>query len=243
MPEVIVRAEIPSKSGLVVDKFTNTFSFSNVPDLGNATLDALLDSVGDFYRNIPGGALIPLTDLYSPEVDNTASATLLKAYDATGHLDGLSSMGAPVRQGTTTFTAATGAPDGLPAEVAFCVTMETATRAEEPVEVDDSGDPGLERDRPMQRHTGRVFLGPLNVGCLSEVFGQVRPGSNLMDTANLAIDQLATDAFVNAGGSQLSVWSRRDATMRPVEFVSCDNAFDVIRSRGPKSTLRDRINV
>lgn len=238
--ELLVRCEIPSKSGLGRDKFTNSFSFMNVPDLNNATLQAITDALLDFYLAVPTGGLQPLKDLFSPEVSTSANLFVIKAYNATGHLSGNTSMGAPVRIAEHTFIAPSGANPGLPAEVAVCVTLETATRAQEAVEEADGGDPGIAPDRPMQRHTGRIFLGPLNTLCLEAVDGIVRPDEQILDTARLAVDQLDSDVFTQAGGAQLAVWSRVDATMRPVEFVSVDNAFDTIRSRGAGPTIRQR---
>lgn len=214
MPEVVAKVEIASDSGLVADRFTNTFAIRNVPDLSSAVGTELINCFIDFYKATATGALQPLTDYYSPEVDvSSPTSCAVKLYDATGHLAG-SSMGAPYYQETFGWNGAAGVPAGLPAEVAYCVTLEALNREDQPVETADGGDPGSERDRPMQRYTGRIYLGPLNVNVLSVVNGQVRPGSNIRDTSRLAVGGAHRRAV-------RQLWWRRAGG---VESQGCDHA-------------------
>lgn len=240
---ILVKVELPSLSGLNEDRFTNTFSFMDVPDLQFATLADIGDAIDGFYNLIPTNGLSAMKDLLSPEVDNTALAMRFSFYDVTAHLDG-SPHGSPIYTSFHTVQNDAGGNNvGLPAEVAFCITLEGQGRAEAPVEAPDGGDADVALDRPKQRRTGRIYFGPLSTDCLDVVDGIVRPHAQLRDTARLAIDDLVDYAFLNANGSSLAVWSRKDATMYPVTHVSVDNAFDVIRSRGTAPTVRQRDTV
>lgn len=240
--DTLVRMEMDSRSGLVEDKFSMSFAVTDVLDHSPATNSDLANAFSTFLNTVPTGGLAQLSAMLSPEilVDNGLA---VKLYDATGKLAGgpANPLGSPYAEyaGWDINGAVTPSSPGLPAEVAVCVTLEAEGRAAAPVETPDGPDADDKVDRPKQRLTGRFFFGPLNTSVLSDVFGQVRPGENLLDTMRLAVDELNENIFTACGGV-LAVWSRKNAAMVPVHAVSVDNSFDTIRSRGADATSRQR---
>lgn len=238
--DILVKCELPSASGLGEDKFTNTFSFTSLPNLDSETLDAVTVALENFYNAIPNGGLVALKDLMSPEIDNTVDQARFSVYDLTGHLGG-TPTGSPIYSRPFTLLADAGDNGiGLPAEVAYVITLEGEGREGAPVELPDGADPGVEVDRPKQRRTGRIYLGPLNTDCLAVVDGIVRPHASLRDTVPLCVQDLQDLVNADTFGGSLAVWSRKDATMYPVRYTSVDNSFDTMRSRGGASTVRTR---
>lgn len=234
-------------SGLAEDKYVMTFAFTAVPDHLTATNLGLAGALYGFITNTPTGALVPMRDFLSDVIPRDPAISMqAKLYDISGHLDG-SPHGSPyyVHPGALIADLVTG--QGLPSEVACKITLEATGRAAAAVETGDGSDPGSALDRPKSRLTGGVFFGPLNdvaieyEGPVAGVTGGIpRVSNSLRDTARLAISKMRLDAYDNAGGSQLGVWSRRNAAVVPLEAVSIDNAFDTIRSRGEKPSLRER---
>lgn len=239
---VLCKATLFCESGIPEDAVTNSFAVCQVDDLTAPTLDAIWTAIKNFYITQPTGAIIPLSDCLSPGLANGVDSARIDLYDLTGHEGGVGLMGPPIK--TDTFNLpAPAAGTALPTEVACCFTLEAVGRAAAAVEVADDGDAGSEPNRPKQRHTGRLFIGPLNTTCIQLVAGQPRPSSSLRDTGNLAVKELDADLAVNAGGAHLGVWSRKDATVREVDHVSCDDSFDTQRRRGSIVTARTRIVV
>lgn len=243
MGEYKFTMELQSDTGLGEDVFVNTFAVSTVGAASNADLTAVAGKIIDFYTVTAPDALSPLNDLFSPVI-SAGPYHRIRAYDVSAHLDG-SPHGSPVLEiGGVDIPAPAAANPGLPSEVSVAITLETASRADAQVEVPDGPDAGSEVDRPKQRHTGRIYLPPLSTLALSVVDGVVRPHAQVRDTGRLAMLQLARQIDSLAGAlPSLAVWSRKDATMRSVAFVSVDNAFDVQRRRGEEATLRTRTAV
>lgn len=240
--DTIVRVELASRSGLEADKFVNTFACTDVDDHTIATNDAISEAFRDFYNVVPGGGLSRMGDFLSSEVEKS-NGLVVKLYDGTGKLAGgpANPLGSPYWVGGPYNIAPAEAPGvGLPSEVAVCITLEGTGREDAAVEAPDGPDAGGAIDRPKQRHTGRIFFGPLNATVIAGVAGQIRPDENILDTARLAVDQLASDLFLDAFGTRLGVWSRRNATIYTLEAVSVDNSFDTVRSRGNAPTTRQR---
>lgn len=242
MTDYLFTAILPHENGLAQDRFVNTFA---VKDLipGGAARGAVAGAIGDFYDTVPTGGLTSIGALLSGDVDRDALACQILVYDITAHLDG-SAHGAPVDAFTFTMPAASSVVR-LPQEVAFVLTLESDTRNEEPVEVPDDGDPDAVPQRPMQRHTGRIFLGPFNDDALNATNG--RPDATIRDTARLAAADLApairAETIGGTGDEGWSVWSRKDEILRPIFTVATDDAFDTQRRRGVDPTARVRLAV
>jgi hypothetical protein len=234
-----VRAELGHVSGMAQDTVVNTF---NIRTGAGVAPGIVIIPVRNFYNVMAPGALVALGSLFSPELSRAANRFAIRVYDVTGKESGAEPIGSPVDEFITQFTPAASA-SGLPGEVAYALTLEGVGRADALVEAPDGADADAAPDRPRQRLTGRIYLGPLNTNCAETVDGIVRPAATIRDTAHLALVELADSLFVDGEGSELCVWSRKNASFVRVDDVSSDNAFDTMRSRGPKASLRTRVAV
>jgi hypothetical protein len=238
--DLLAKIELASESGISKDRVTMSFAFQDVPDFNYATVAPEIPFW--LFNTTAENALMPLAACISSEIERTGTPHQVKVYDITGKLAGNQDLGSPI----DVMSFALGAKDGnaaavnLPSEVAFCVTLEGEGRAEAPVETDDGADAGTAPDRPRQRRTGRVYIGPLHALACTTVAGQVRPSSVIRDTARLSIMSMANHVFDSSAGGKLSVWSRADAALYEVDALSADDAFDTIRSRGATPTARTR---
>jgi hypothetical protein len=239
MTSVHFRAELKSQTGLDRDTFVNTFNVTGLPNSSYSTLDAVADAIVDFYNVIPTGGLVSIASMLSETVSRASLGLVIKAYDVTAVLGG-TPAGSPDYTALNTMTTVAGSSNNLPAEVAFAVTLEAVGRSASLTEVPDGADADSAPDRPKQRHTGRIYLGPFNDNVLDDSSGVVRPHAALRDTARLAVKKL--DATIRAFDSSagLAVWSRKNAAMYRLEAVSTDNAFDTMRSRGEAASARTR---
>lgn len=238
---VLITATFQGSTGLAHDRYVNTFAVANI-DVEDAgirleTFDALVD----FYNVVSANGDNALGSYLSNAVSRAANDSVLRMYDLTGDLDG-TPHGAPVDEAPFTLVAAQ-TENLLPHEVAMVLTLEAVGRAQAPVEVPDGADPGGAPDRPMQRRTGRIFVGPLADVALNPDDGRPAVGFafDLRESArDLATSLLAVDP---ANESGWSVWSRADELLALVFSVSTDNAFDTQRRRGLDPTGRVRLTV
>lgn len=228
------------------DNVTNTFTIGGTVSEEDVTVGmevALNAAFAGFFNDVPAGATAanPLGTFISGAISRAALAHRLDLYDTTAKLDG-QPHGSPFS--STLFTLVPGAATAYPSEVALCVTMESAGRADAPVEAPDGPDADLRVDRPQQRHTGRIYVGPLATGAGALVGGISRPAAGFTDCARRAVHDLAADILAaTAGAGWLGIWSRKDVMIRPVAFVSTDDAWDTQRRRGESMTARTRIAV
>lgn len=194
----------------------------------------------EFFTTAKNGMTNTMGATMSPSRSRAANACTVKTYDITGHLDG-SDHGSPT--GTSTFTLpASTSTIGLPDESALVIRLESEGRAAAQVETADGADPGSLPDRPKQRHTGRVFFGPLNGDSelQTTVDGHLRPSAAMTLRARQAMEGLALDLAANAS-YVLGIWSRVDAVVRDAWYIVTDNAYDTQRRRGPGATILDRL--
>lgn len=230
------------------DNVTNTFTIGGLvsgDDLDPAMEASLRDAFVSFYNDVPVGAApaLALSSYIGAQISRVALDHRIDLYDTAGKLDG-SPHGSPVSSMTWSLGNPSSAT-GLPSEVAYCVTMESAGRAGAAVEAPDGADADAQIDRPQQRHTGRIYLGPLITGATAMVNGISRPAPGLGSTARLALKELNENIGTATAPtlSFLGIWSRKDQVIRPVAFVSTDDAFDTQRRRGEAPTARTRIAV
>jgi hypothetical protein len=202
----------------------------------------IVDAISTFYLNLAGGlgAVHPMYEYLSGIVDNTAGNGLtLRAYDISSHLDG-TPHGSPAYVESYTVPASTLSERDLPSECATAITLEGLGRAAAPVEIADDSDPDSAPERPKQRHTGKLYFGPLNTGTVELVSSIPRVKASYRDDAIAATKNCAANVAAIGTGAALCVWSRVDAALRPLEAVSIDNAFDIMNSRGEKPSVRQR---
>jgi hypothetical protein len=127
----------------------------------------------------------------------------------------------------------------LPSEVAMCVTIIGQGRDQVSPEVADNLDPSgvddadIARDRPMQRRTGRIYVGDFSIGAVGS---DGRPTSALR--SRLLAGAAALDAELELVGCSLAVWSRKNATMYEAVGAFVDDAFDTQRRRGLAPLVR-----
>lgn len=136
---------------------------------------------------------------------------------------------------------AAGSNPAMPAEVSVCLSMAASPASSpETISHPPAGQRGDEHPRSSRR--GRVYLGPwvANEGSTEEVVGgKTMVGPTLrtviLNYAQALVDGLNTDR----PGLKIAVYSRKLALVRPITEISVDNAFDTVRSRGPRKTLRE----
>lgn len=247
MGDLLAVATIPSDTGLAADAVSNSFAIQIVGDHGVGEPLLIAEAVIDFYNAVPTGVdrigsnfNLPLSDWLSPILSTSPLACSVDIYDLAGHEDG-SNHGSPIFSLPFTLDAPPAGNTPIPSEVACVGTLEALGRAAAAVNV-PAGVPGPEGDtHPKARHSGRVFIGPLNNTAVVVLDGRAMPHTVLQDTILQGLLNL-NDAvgFLN-GTTNLGVWSRSDAMIRQIEAVSVDNAFDTQRRRGERATLRRRV--
>jgi hypothetical protein len=232
--ELLFTTTFEHVSGMPEDRVVTTFPIAwtgagspTSGDLGQAFAD--LDAFWNTVQTTEAVAAY-----LSTEISRTAGSALLRAYSLVGHLDG-SPHGSPISSTPMTPAAAGGSSD-LPAEVAVVLTTRANGWEAAAVEAPDGVDPGTAVDRPRQRLSGRIFIGPLRNSAIG-AGGTVRRVSSFMITDLLdAGEQLQTDLV--ADGFEWQVWSRVNAAIEPITHLQVDNAFDTQRRRGPDATVR-----
>lgn len=237
----LVTVNIPSVTNLPKDAVSNQFAISGLSSSNLADFAAIAAAVADFYNGAGATWGEKICQYMSDSLSRVTNACTVKMYDLDGHLDG-SNHGSPVAAGTFTLGAAlAGTP--LPSEVACVLRLEATGRATALSEVPDSGDPGSSPDRPKQRRTGRVFIGPLQVSAITEASNIARVSPNLIGNITDAALRLAAAIGALTGSSELGVWSRADQIVRDLESVAVDNAFDTQRRRGESASGLTRVTV
>jgi hypothetical protein len=235
MSRILVTATLPHVSAFPEDAFSNSFPFlGNVGDSAALVASEVMPAVAAFYTNVQSTSQSVGTWI-GPGVSRSSNACQLKAYDITGHEDG-SPHGSPIATSTFTMPAAFGGEVPLPEEVALVVTTRGGGWTTAPIEAPDGSDPGAAIDRPRQRHSGRLYLGPFGETSNVASSGKARPDTTLITTILDACEDLQVAA--NANGHDWSVWSRTDADLRQIIEVQVDNAWDTQRRRGVAATSR-----
>ena len=253
----LVTTTFEMESGLVEDRVVNTFAIGQgvgeITDSGgglqptSAEADTIANAIRDFYVADPGALLASVSDFLSPKFDNNPNRATVRFYNIGANMnalrivDGGVPAGSPIWTRTFTLTGSASGADGLPSEVALAVTLETLGRADAPVEAPDAGDPGGLVDRPKQRRTGRLYIGPLNITTMNHAGVAVRPSAGFTDVVRQAVGDLQADIAVLTGEFFLGVWSRADGQIRALEAVSTDDAFDTQRRRGESAIARTRL--
>lgn len=234
--------ELPLKSGLPKDKIVNTFAVAEAA-FTEARANAYITAFSRVFtaNEVTDGGT--LGRRMSPGITRAANGCAVKLYNITGHLDG-SPHGSPYAVGTFTMPAALDAV-GLPEEVALVATLEAANRAGQFVEVPDDADPDLKPQRPRQRYTGRVYMGPFgSSNNEADANGMSRPSGQILPLVRNVLVRLAQeiDAILPADECSLGVWSRADHNIRGVTDIRTDNAWDTQRRRGNSPTTVTRVS-
>lgn len=201
-------------NGLPEDRYITTWCFSTAGGFDEGDHDFYAARLNDFI-NLPIGAGSPVSLFLGSQVSRAVGAAKVITYDL--------GEGVPRTPHTTTFTVDPTATTGdflkpLPAEVALCLSMKTATNG--------------------PRGMGRVYIGPFNAGALnaSPESGESRPAVNLRDALTLGAGRLLDE--VEASSRTWCVLSQTDGVARPITGGFVDNAFDTQRRRGLLASSR-----
>lgn len=211
----------PHNTGLPEDAIVNTFSFIGVDPLDRAGVatqaKVLLDA---FYGAIK-------TNLSSSI--NWAGNTL----EFIDMADGKPRV--PYSTTSVAFGTLTSSNYDMPSEVAICLSMRAATGS------------GLN----AKRRRGRIYVGPLQGGALDQnsvltaVVDQIAAAGAALRasaTCKLAVYSPYTHHAVPVGENirdyPLEVGALLDDSFNEVVLTWVDNAWDIQRRRGPKSTYR-----
>lgn len=245
---VLVVVEMPLRSGLARDKVVNTFAIAEAePGSTNGNAGAeegIHEAIVNLYTT-PHADLggFSLSARMGAQLSRAADACQVKLYDLTGHLDG-SPHGSPFFIAPMTLAAADNA-QGLPEEVAYCVTLEAQNRGLQRVEVPDGADPDAKPDRPRQRYTGRVYVGPLSSSVnAQDGSGMTRPSALLQTGSRSVFSRFVSEVDTDSGGLlSVGVWSRKNHAIRGVDTIRTDDAFDTQRRRGASPIAVSRLAV
>lgn len=233
--------ELQLRSGLPKDKVVNTYAIAEAdgPHVGSAA--DYVTAISRIYTAVEPLSGFAVGAQMSGALSRAANACAVKLYDITDHLDG-SPHGSPYHVGTFTLPAALAA-DPMPEEVAYAVTLESLTRADQFVEVPDGADPGAAVDRPRQRHTGRVYLGPWNSFLVAaDANGMSRPTATMQQMCREAVKRACNEVdAIGADVNSIGIWSRVDRAIRGVHMVRTDDAWDTQRRRGASPVAITRV--
>lgn len=201
-------------SGLTEDDVTNTWHFKDSGQGAVTTGDAedLIDALEAFYEDA--------NSWWGEQLNGEWTA---KCYDLND-----STPRTPVFEKTGTITAPTN--NGLPSELALCLSFQAAPASGSPIE----------------RRRGRVFLGPLNTSSLQTTAndGEVRPTSSVLAAFDTYYSSLRTAVAGIAGYDHCTYSPTQDASgsldgsTHIVTSVWMDDSYDVQRRRGAKPSSR-----
>lgn len=233
--------ELASRSGQPRDKVVNTYAIAEsalVRGTGDQD-DNYVTALTTLYTAASPIGGLKLGELLGLSLSRAADACSIKLYDITDHLDG-SPHGSPRLVAPLTLPTVHATGEGQPEEVALCVTFEAKNRSEQRVEIADGIDADAKPDRPRQRYTGRVYLGPFvhnNQAVTVDANGFARPATNLKN----CIIGLFTDFFndvdtLTGDEASIGVWSRKDEAIRGCDNFRFDDAWDTQRRRGSSPT-------
>lgn len=241
MPIYKVDVGFDHRSGLPADEFHNTFTIdAEGPMITNENTLEIAGPLHNFYDVAIAPVAKRLTQYLADSINRPAGMSF-KFYDVTQHLNG-SPHGSPVAEDW-------GAIDGpplsvtpIPEECGLRLTMHGEGWFDAPVEVGDNEgfgppDADLAPDRPQQRLTGGVMLGPFNAAAVEVDAGfKCRPANDLRVCVQNSYLRLVEELW--AFGHRLCVWSRKSTGTASVEGGYVDNAWDTMRKRGPAPTIR-----
>lgn len=222
MSDIHVTLKMPNQDGLVVDEFQTSFHYTcdTVDSAG------VLSAIETFFNTINGGSSEPVAYYIGDQVSRITQVTV-EYYDVTAFLNG-SPHGSPFN--VDTFTLAAGAASAAELPNQCCATLSYYDARD--TEGTTKGD-----------HRGRMFIGPLNEQAVANDGGLnnriLAPAFVTACTDSLvALNTQLVDATPT---KQLSVWSRKDAVMRPAIGGWMQNKIDTQRRRAYGPTSRDTV--
>jgi hypothetical protein len=212
MANVRAMVILPNTTGLAEDQFINTWHFTT--DVWTPDSQAQVQQiVRDFYNVVSAPSTGTVASFLSAHVDRAANKAQVRLYN----------LADPLPREPVTFTwqvGGTAGSDGLPNEVAVCLSMYA--------------------DRNLPRQRGRLFLGPFKSTGMQIGTGDMVPSNALVDAITHSADEIL-DKQAAGPAPQTPIWCVRsdmDNVLRPVTAGWVDRAFDTIRKRGKKAASR-----
>lgn len=231
--------EIPRVSQLPNDVVVNVFHHARtaVGAPSETELDAINVAVRDFYNTTQASGRT-IANHFPQAISRVTNAARVVQYYKEIDPDG-GVFGSPVRTVSWTIGAIlAGPPVGMPGEA--CVALSFNGDLTNVPETQSNPSPPPAVIRPAARRRGRVFIGPISTGGITENSGsnfEVIPSTQLVGTiAQAAETELLGGAYT--GGFEWVVYSPTDDDAYPVVEGFVDNAFDTQRRRGNESTGR-----
>jgi hypothetical protein len=202
-------------NGVPEDAISNTWHFSDFAGtaLGSSEAEDVADALNTFYNSLAGH--------YAAYMGTQRTINVYDMQDTVPRV--------PVYENTYTPTAPTN--EGIPAELAICLSYAAATGS------------GLN----ARRRRGRIYLGPLAQATFDAGggTGDRRVNSSTISAINTAYDSLRTAVLAVGIGFFHSVYSpTTDAgatlgeAFSSVASAYVDNAYDIQRRRGQTTTTR-----
>lgn len=225
MATVLTTLAFESVSGKPEDRFVNNW-VCTTPTAGfvEAEWFQFVADLDLFYNAVDPGTNRSIANLMGTQISRAFSVHTASAYLIDGHLDG-SDHGSPVSRQAFHLLGATAGMTNLPSEMAICLSFHAAY-------ANDPEFQGLAR--PRARDRGRVFLGPMNNGGMSQDANNVP----IIGIAYRDTIEAAAVALMNRPNHAWSVWSRKNAAVEPVVGGWIDDAWDIQRRRGEAARTR-----
>lgn len=220
-------------TGLPEDDVVTTYHFET--DEGaydNDTASALNGFVASCWETITAPGTSKPSEWISPEISRVNKPTL-KAYGISG--------GSPLAVDTWAGMTASNFDQGMPGEVALCLSYN-ADLVDILEEAPDDPDADTRPERPASRRRGRLFLGPLVLTCATATEPSRPLDTMRNDFLGLAV-KLGDSASVPALAAVNCRWvvhsdSGFAGANYPVINAWVDNSFDTQRRRGVSPTNR-----
>lgn len=246
------KATFKAVSGDVKDDAST--SFAVIADGSAATPAEVADTIGDLWfdtflnaANATYGR--SLSTVLGASLSRAANMADLKVYGPMtlaqmgGAVkgDGTTNLGSPVGTVFGTLNAAYAAAE-MPRQATIDLVLKGLGWEAMAIEAPDGSDMNTKVDRPRQRRTGRLKLGPwANFVSVADASGAARPTAAiilaLQEQANAFRDALALEDLY------LSIWSRADRSMSHVSDVQVPNVFGNAIRRKVKVTARVTVPV
>lgn len=213
-------------TGVSEDRVMNTWAFqtpTTAPVAGE--MDDVAAALEEFYNDVIAATSHTVAHYIGEQLSRSADDASFEFYDVGAFMSG-APHGSPIRIDTWTLGATNPGADGIPSELAVCLSYHgNLTGIPE--------ESGL--TRPRARRRGRVYIGPLSqIALESEAgTGRSRVATQCRDTIAAAGGRLADHTDV-----QWNVWSRSDSAFTSVTGGFVDDAFDVQRRRGEDAVAR-----
>jgi hypothetical protein len=233
-------------SGQAEDAATTSFSY--IGSAQNSQTDEGMLIVSEFHNFINGLSTgnVKISDLLGKSLSRAVDSVKVSLYGPlTGNQlggavkgDASTYMGSPVYEDFITLVGTNGENE-LPRQATVDLVLRASGWAVAPIEAADGSDVGTAVDRPRQRKTGRMKLGPFCASAGSVDGSQILRPSSMLVTALLERSNNFRDALNASFNVDLAVWSRTNREMIPVTDVQVPNAFGNAIRRKAKVTARN----